>query len=58
VLASRDAATTSEVRREHRARMAARRLVALGATEVRDVDEEGFSWTVLNDPEGNEFDVY
>ena len=33
------------------------RLVTLGATEVRDVDEWGISWTVLTDPEGNEFCV-
>lgn len=33
------------------------RLVALGATHVGDKDEWGFSWSVLNDVEGNEFCV-
>lgn len=33
------------------------RLVALGATELRDHDEWGIQWTVLTDPEGNEFCV-
>lgn len=31
------------------------RLVALGATHLRDHDEWGVQWTVLTDPEGNEF---
>lgn len=31
------------------------RLVALGATHVADKDEWDFEWTVMNDPEGNEF---
>ena len=31
------------------------RLEALGAARLRDHDEFGFSWTVLTDPEGNEF---
>jgi len=31
------------------------RLVELGAEEVGDKDEWGFSWTVMRDPEGNEF---
>jgi hypothetical protein len=31
------------------------RLVGLGAEEVGDKDEWGFSWTVMHDPEGNEF---
>ncbi len=31
------------------------RVVALGATELREHDEFGFRWTVLQDPEGNEF---
>ena len=31
------------------------RLVALGATHVRDVAEWGLEWTVMADPEGNEF---
>ena len=33
------------------------RLVTLGATKVADKDEWGISWTVLHDPEGNEFCV-
>jgi Glyoxalase-like domain len=33
------------------------RLVTLGATHVADVDEWGYTWTVLTDPEGNEFCV-
>jgi hypothetical protein len=33
------------------------RLVELGATRVEDMDEWGYQWTVLRDPEGNEFCV-
>ncbi|MBI5090762.1 MAG: VOC family protein [Actinobacteria bacterium] len=33
------------------------RLVALGATQVGEHDEYGHRWTVLQDPEGNEFCV-
>ena len=33
------------------------RLVDLGATRVADVAEYGFTWTVMADPEGNEFCV-
>jgi predicted enzyme related to lactoylglutathione lyase len=33
------------------------RLVGLGATVVGRVEEGGSSWTVLHDPEGNEFCV-
>ena len=33
------------------------RLVALGARVLRDVSERGARWTVLVDPEGNEFCV-
>jgi hypothetical protein len=33
------------------------RLVGLGATRVRDVEEYGYLWTVMADPEGNEFCV-
>lgn len=33
------------------------RLVALGATHVADHDEWGVVWSVLQDPEGNEFCV-
>ena len=33
------------------------RLVDLGATRVDDADEYGYTWTVMADPEGNEFCV-
>ena len=33
------------------------RLVALGATRVADMEEYGYTWTVMADPEGNEFCV-
>ena len=33
------------------------RLVELGATKVGDMEEWGYEWTVLQDPEGNEFCV-
>jgi hypothetical protein len=33
------------------------RLVDLGATRVVDMDEYGYTWTVMADPEGNEFCV-
>jgi predicted enzyme related to lactoylglutathione lyase len=33
------------------------RIVALGAMRAADVEEGGFRWTVLADPEGNEFCV-
>ena len=33
------------------------RLVELGATRVADMEEWGDQWTVLQDPEGNEFCV-
>ena len=33
------------------------RLVGLGATRVADMNEWGYEWTVLHDPEGNEFCV-
>ncbi|MFH8383616.1 VOC family protein [Kitasatospora sp. NPDC018058] len=34
------------------------RLVALGATVLRDVKEPGGEWTVMRDPEDNEFCVH
>jgi hypothetical protein len=40
---------------DHEAEVA--RLVELGATRVADMDEWGFKWTVMQDPEGNEFCV-
>lgn len=33
------------------------RLVALGATYVEEHDDWGHQWTVMNDPDGNEFCV-
>ena len=33
------------------------RLVDLGATRVADIEEYGYTWTVMTDPEGNEFCV-
>jgi hypothetical protein len=33
------------------------RLIGLGAERMQDVEEWGFSWTVMHDPEGNEFCV-
>jgi len=33
------------------------RLVGLGATRVADAEEYGYTWTVMSDPEGNEFCV-
>jgi hypothetical protein len=33
------------------------RLVELGATRVADRDEYGYTWTLMADPEGNEFDL-
>ena len=33
------------------------RLVELGATRIADMDEYGYTWTVMADPEGNEFCV-
>ena len=33
------------------------RLVLLGATRLADFDENGYVWSTLADPEGNEFDL-
>ena len=33
------------------------RLVDLGATVVSEMNEYGYAWTVMHDPEGNEFCV-
>jgi hypothetical protein len=33
------------------------RLVDLGATRVADIEQYGYTWTVMADPEGNEFCV-
>jgi len=45
---------------ERRAAIAAKvaELVALGATEVESIDEDGGTFTVMRDPEGNEFCVH
>jgi Glyoxalase-like domain len=32
-------------------------LIELGATRVADMNEYGYEWTVMADPEGNEFCV-
>ncbi len=34
------------------------RIVALGAVKIADFDEAAGVWTVMNDPEGNEFCVH
>jgi len=34
-----------------------RRLLALGATRIRDVEAGSAHWTTFADPEGNEFDL-
>jgi predicted enzyme related to lactoylglutathione lyase len=33
------------------------RLMTLGASHVRDVEEGGYRWATMVDPQGNEFDV-
>jgi predicted enzyme related to lactoylglutathione lyase len=33
------------------------RVLTLGATHISDVEEGGYRWTTLADPEGNEFDI-
>ena len=33
------------------------RVLTLGATHVGNVDEGGYQWATLTDPEGNEFDL-
>ena len=33
------------------------RLVELGAIRVADRDQYGYAWTLMADPEGNEFDL-
>ena len=33
------------------------RLLALGASRIRDVEQGGARWTTFADPEGNEFDL-
>ncbi len=33
------------------------RLVQLGATRIEDREEYGYRWTLMADPEGNEFDI-
>ncbi len=41
--------------RRRKVGQAVERAVAAGATKVKDYDEAGQFWTVLQDPEGNEF---
>ena len=48
--------TPSEARRNIAA--AVERAVAAGATMLREVDEGGEHWVVLQDPEGNEFCIH
>ena len=33
------------------------RVLALGASHIRDIEESGYRWATLADPQGNEFDV-
>jgi len=33
------------------------RLIQLGATRIEDREEYGYRWTLMADPEGNEFDI-
>ena len=33
------------------------RLLKLGATRMADLEEYGYTWTLMTDPEGNEFDI-
>ena len=42
---------------EDRLHSEAQRLVGLGATQVREIEEPGGHWIMLTDPEGNEFDL-
>lgn len=35
----------------------AKRLVDLGATRQQEIEEGGYHWITLTDPQGNEFDV-
>jgi hypothetical protein len=48
--------TTPEQRRANIA-AEVERLVGLGATRVREFDQDGEYWVAMRDPEGNEFDV-
>lgn len=50
-------ATPLEDRKE-RVAAEVQRLVAVGATEIRPMDERGEHWVIMNDPEGNEFCVH
>ncbi|MGH2698143.1 MAG: VOC family protein [Actinomycetota bacterium] len=38
-----------------RVKQASQRLVGLGATQLREAEERGEFWIVMQDPEGNEF---
>jgi hypothetical protein len=52
-----DGPSSSVAERRPVERAAVERLVALGATEVGEVEEMGGVWVVMLDPEGNEFCV-
>ena len=49
--------TIASLTRRAYSRRSLARLVEVGATRVRDTDEFGYRWTVMADPEGNEFCV-
>jgi predicted enzyme related to lactoylglutathione lyase len=36
----------------------ARSFAKLGAKVIREVEESGYQWVILSDPEGNEFCVF
>jgi len=44
-------------RRRRRVDTAVERLVELGATRLRAVEQWGEYWVAMQDPEGNEFDL-
>lgn len=48
---------TSLEERRQRVDAAAQRLVGLGATRLRAVEQRGEYWVTMQDPEGNEFDL-
>jgi hypothetical protein len=47
--------TTAPSERRARVDAAVERLCALGATQLRPMEEHGEYWVVMQDPEGNEF---
>ena len=48
---------TPDEERRHRVKEESVRLVSLGAGVVREMEERGEHWIVMQDPEGNEFCV-